>query len=62
MGYKRDKRFPWFLTSLDVEMENCAGECLYMSLSHIRREIMGEVRVFWGHIGLKLLKTRTVPV
>lgn len=52
------KRFPWFLTSLYMQMENCAGECLYMSLSYIRREIMGEVRVFWGSHWSETLKNQ----
>lgn len=50
------KRFPFFPASLAMGMENHAGERLWVSVSHTRREIMGEVKVFFGHISLKFLK------
>lgn len=51
-----EKRFPCFPASLGMGMENHAGGCLWVSLSHTRREIMGEVKVFFGCISLKFLK------
>jgi len=50
------KRFPCFPASLGMGMENHAGERLWVSLSHTRRELMGEVKVFFGRISLKFLK------
>ena len=51
------KRFSWFPASLAMQMEKCTREC-FMSLSHIRGEIMGNVRMFFGQIGLKLFKNK----
>lgn len=56
------KRFPFFPASLGMGMENHAGEYLWVSVSHTKREIMGEVKVFFGHISLKFLKSSTVSV
>lgn len=56
LGYKRGRKEVFLVPSFTRHQEEkCASECLYMSLSHTRREMIREVRVFGGHIGAELL-------